>query len=95
MHLGVKISSFIGHKQVMNFLLKIGVEEKHLGGMLKRHPGVFASDVKSVLEPKVQFLRQLGMKEELLFRVLRFFPEMLTMRIDSLRSRSDFTTLFS
>nr|XP_024403083.1 transcription termination factor MTERF4, chloroplastic-like [Physcomitrium patens] len=73
--------------EVMNFLLKIGVEEKHLGGMLKRHPGVFASDVKSVLEPKVQFLRQLGMKEELLFRVLRFFPEMLTMRIDSLRSR--------
>lgn len=74
--------------EVVNFLLKIGVEEKDLGGMLKRHPGIFASDVESVLEPKVQFLRDLGMREEVLCRVLRFYPEMLTMRIEeSLRPR--------
>lgn len=78
---------------MVNFLLKIGVEKTDLGGMLKRHPGVFASDVESVLEPKVQFLRDLGMKENVLFRVLRFYPEMLTMRIEeSLRPRSDFTS---
>lgn len=79
----------------MNFLLKIGVEENDLGGMLKRHPGVFASDVETVLEPKVQFLRELGMQEEVLYRVLRFYPEMLTMRIEeSLRPRSDSTSSF-
>jgi mTERF domain-containing protein len=92
---GLIIPAFVG-EQVVDFLLKIGVEETDLGGMLKRHPGVFASDVESTLEPKVQFLRDLGMKEDVLFRVLRFYPEMLTMRIEeSLRPRSDFTSLLN
>lgn len=74
----------------MNFLLRIGVEEKDLGAMLKRHPGIFACDVETVLEPKVDFLREIGMQEDVLCRVLRFFPEMLTMKIEeSLRPRSD------
>jgi len=88
--------SYIVCEQVLDFLLKIGVEEKDLGGMLKRHPGIFGSDVENVLEPKVQFLRELGMQEEVLCRVLRFYPEMLTMRIEeSLRPRSDFSSPYS
>ncbi|KAG0563487.1 hypothetical protein KC19_8G035100 [Ceratodon purpureus] len=77
--------------EVVDFLLKIGVQETDLGGMLKRQPGMFASDVETVLEPKVQFLRDLGMREDVLHRVLRFYPELLTMRIEeSLRPRVKF-----
>ena len=75
-------------KQVVGFLSKLGVDPKDMGGMLKRSPEVFASDVSETLETKVQFLEDLGIKDELMQRVVRMFPEMLSMSVkDSLQPR--------
>jgi mTERF domain-containing protein len=81
-------------KQVVGFLSKLGVDPKDMGGMLKRSPEVFASDVSETLETKVQFLEDLGIKDELIQRVVRMFPEMLLMSVkDSLQPRLVFGSI--
>jgi len=82
--------------EVVGFLSKLGVDPKDMGGMLKRSPEVFASDVSETLETKVQFLEDLGIKDELIQRVVRMFPEMLLMSVkDSLQPRMEYLRMWN
>ncbi len=75
-------------KQVVEFLEELGVERSDMGGMLRRSPELFASNVKLTLQRKVEFLQNLGVRKEHVWRVLRAYPEMLSLSVeDALQPR--------
>lgn len=74
--------------QVVAFLNGYGYDPEDIDKLLRRAPEIFAANIEGTLQRKVDFLLELGIKPAKLFRIIKFYPEILSMSVDdALRPR--------
>ncbi|KAJ7549953.1 hypothetical protein O6H91_07G076000 [Diphasiastrum complanatum] len=76
--------------EVIVFLEKFGILLTEMGGLIKKSPEVFASNIEKTLQVKTSFLQELGLSEERVSHVLQSYPEVLSMSVASLKQRTDY-----
>jgi hypothetical protein len=64
-------------------LKTVGVEEIDIKKLLQRSPEILASRINGTLQTRVDLLENLGVPRTKLGRIIWFFPELLTMSVET------------
>lgn len=78
-------------QQALEFFLDVGISPEHMSSVIYRCPEALTASIEDGLRPKMLFLRnKVGLRKEQLARVVRGYPELLSMSTSAMLARLEF-----
>ncbi|GLJ53715.1 hypothetical protein SUGI_1146130 [Cryptomeria japonica] len=77
-------------EQLVNMLSRHGCTEDQIAYIIRLQPSLMMTGAERLLEPKIQFLIDLGMDRKYIPKIATKFPRMLTSKLEILRSNLEF-----
>ncbi|GLJ32349.1 hypothetical protein SUGI_0651060 [Cryptomeria japonica] len=77
-------------EQFMNMLNSHGFTEEQIANIIRLQPSLMTTSAERLLEPKIQFLIDLGVDRENVTKIVTSFPRILTAKLEILRFNHEF-----